>query len=67
LAAFGLGDICASTTRPINLIKDIYLPAADVNLEKTSMVLKNKILESSENYVIYSVDETHMPGQNPRW
>jgi len=27
------------------------------------MILKNPVLDSADNYEIYSVDETHMPGQ----
>jgi len=55
-------NICESTTRPINLIKDIYLPRSEVtDWNSTSLITKLKI--KSEGVDVNSVDSTHMPGQ----
>ena len=54
-------DICESTTRPINLIKDIYLPRNEVtDLNEPSLIMK---LQIKKRVNINSVDSTHMPGQ----
>ena len=38
---FGMKDICESTTRPINLIKDIFLSRSVVSdLKETSLIMK---------------------------
>ena len=59
---FGMKDICESTTRPINLIKDIYLSRSEVSdLKETSLIMKLQI--KKEGVDINSVDRKHMPGQ----
>jgi hypothetical protein len=62
-SAFGYKNICASTTRPINMIKNIFLALGDsVDFENTSLIQKIVIAEGEERIEMFDPHPTHMPG-----
>lgn len=61
--AFGIKDICSSTTRPVHLIKDIYMTPTDAASNPDSkFIVKKSLITNGAYNSVYSSDPS-LPGR----